>query len=61
MYVQQGFAPQRLQLHMGNKHYLIIDEMSMLGQRVLAWVHGKKIKASHMQLNETNRLVVFPS
>ena len=34
----QGSSLQRLQLTMKHKHYLIIDEMSMLGQRIFAWV-----------------------
>ena len=34
----QGTALQRLQATMKDKHYLIIDEMSMMGQRMFAWV-----------------------
>lgn len=34
----QGSALQRLQVTMRQKHYLIIDETSMLGQRMFAWV-----------------------
>ena len=34
----KGTALQRLQLRFSGKQYLITDEMSMLGQRTLAWV-----------------------
>ena len=34
----QDAALQRLQLKFRNKHYLLIDEMSMFSQTTLAWV-----------------------
>ena len=34
----QGAALRHLQLRFSGKHYLITDEMSILGQRTLAWV-----------------------
>ncbi|XP_078371416.1 ATP-dependent DNA helicase Pif1-like [Oculina patagonica] len=37
----QGAALQRLQLRLSGKHYLILDEMSMLGQRTLAWLNKR--------------------
>lgn len=34
----QGTSLQQLQVKLIEKHYLIIDEMSMIGQRMMAWV-----------------------
>lgn len=42
----QGAALQRLQLNIKDKHYLIIDEMSMMGQRMLAWVDQRLRQAT---------------
>lgn len=42
----QGAALQRLQLRLARKHYVIIDEMSMIGQRMLAWVDHRLRQAS---------------
>ena len=42
----QGSALQRLQLTMKDKSYLIIDEMSMMGQRMLAWVDRRLRQAT---------------
>ena len=47
----QGQALQRLQLRFTGKHYLITDEMSMLGQRTLAWV-DKRLRQAASKLNE---------
>lgn len=37
----QGQSLVRLQNRLANKQYLIIDEMSMFGQRLLAWVDNR--------------------
>ena len=42
----QGTSLQRLQLRFSGKHYLITDEMSMLGQRTLAWVDKRLRQAT---------------
>lgn len=42
----QGAALQRLQLQLKDKHYLIIDEMSMMGHKMLAWVDKRLRQAS---------------
>ena len=42
----QGAALQRLQLRFSGKHYLILDEMSMLGQRTLAWLDKRLRQAT---------------
>ena len=42
----QGAALQRLQLRLSGKHYLILDEMSMLGQRTLAWLDKRLRQAT---------------
>jgi len=42
----QGAALQRLQLRLKDKHYLIIDEMSMMGHKMLAWVDKRLRQAS---------------
>ena len=42
---------QRLQLRFSGKHYLITDEMSMLGQRTLAWV-DKRLRQATGKLHE---------
>ncbi|XP_078352432.1 uncharacterized protein LOC144637171 [Oculina patagonica] len=42
----QGAALQRLQLRLSGKHYLILDEMSMLGQRTLAWLDKRLLQAT---------------
>ena len=42
----QGQALQRLQLRFTGKHYLITDEMSVLGQRTLAWVDKRLRRAT---------------
>ena len=34
----QGDALQRLQMRLEGKHYLIIDEMSMIGHRMMSWL-----------------------
>ena len=47
----QGAALQRLQLTLEGKHYLIVDEFSMLGQRTLAWV-DKRLRQASGKLNE---------
>ena len=47
----QGAALQRLQLRFSGKHYLIADEMSMLGQRTLAWV-DKRLRQATGKLHE---------
>ena len=46
----KGAALQRLQLRLQGKHYLIIDEFSMLGQRTLAWV-DKRLRQASGKLN----------
>ena len=47
----QGTALQRLQLRFPGKQYLIIDEMSMLGQRTLAWI-DKRLRQATGKLHE---------
>ena len=47
----QGAALQRLQLRFPGKHYLITDEMSMLGQRTLAWV-DRRLRQATGKLHE---------
>ena len=42
----QGTALQGLQLRFSGKHYLLIDEMSMLGHRTLAWVDKRLRQAT---------------
>ena len=42
----QGTALQCLQATMKHKHYLIIDKMSMLGQRMFAWVDRRLRQAT---------------
>ncbi len=42
----QGASLQRLQLAMTSKLYIIIDEMSMIGQRMLAWVDRRLRQAT---------------
>ncbi len=46
----QGASLQRLQLKLTDKHYLIIDEMSMIGQKTLAWV-DKRLRQGTGKLN----------
>ena len=47
----KGTALQRLQLRFSGKQYLITDEMSMLGQRTLAWV-DKRLRQATGKLHE---------
>ena len=47
----QGTALQRLQLRISGKQYLITDEMSLLGQRTLAWV-DKRLRQATGKLND---------
>ena len=42
----QGTALQRLQLRFSGKQYLITDEMSILGQRTLAWLDNRLRQAT---------------
>ena len=42
----QGSSLQWLQMKFTNKHYLIIDEMSMIGQRMMAWIDKRLRQAS---------------
>ena len=42
----QGAALQRLQGKLQGKHYIIIDEMSMIGQRMMAWINKRLRQAS---------------
>lgn len=42
----QGASLQRLQLTLRGKHYLIIDEMSMIGHKTLAWVDKRLRQAT---------------
>ena len=42
----QGTSLQQLQLKMKDKHYLIIDEMSMIGHRMMAWIDKRLRQAS---------------
>ena len=42
----QGASLQKLQLNMKDKYYLIIDEMSMIGHRMLAWVDKRLRQAT---------------
>ena len=41
-----GAALQRLQGKLQGKHYIIIDEMSMIGQRMMAWIDKRLRQAS---------------
>ena len=47
----QGSALQRLQLAMKNKHYFVIDEMSMMGHQMMAWV-DKRLRQATGQLHQ---------
>ena len=47
----QGTVLQSLQLRFFGKQYVITDEMSMLGQRTLAWV-DKRLRQATGKLNE---------
>ena len=47
----QGQPLARLQMRLANKQYLIIDEMSMLGQRMFAWV-DKRLRQGTGQLDK---------
>ncbi len=47
----QGAALQRLQLALKDVHYLVIDEMSMIGHRMLAWV-DKRLRQGTGQLDQ---------
>ncbi len=47
----QGAALQRLQLTLKDVCYLVIDEMSMIGHRMLAWV-DKRLRQATGQLNQ---------
>ena len=42
----QGSSLQRLQVKLRDKHYLLIDEMSMLGQTTFAWVYRRLRQAT---------------
>ena len=42
----QGASLQQLQLQMRGKHYVIIDEMSMIGHRMMAWIDKRLRRAS---------------
>ena len=42
----QGASLQQLQLQMRGKHYIIIDEMSMIGHRMMAWIDKRIRQAS---------------
>ena len=42
----QGPSVQHLQHTMRNKHYLIVDEMSMMGQKMLVWVDRRLHQAT---------------
>ena len=44
-------ALQRLQLYISNKHHLIIDEMSMLGQHMLTW-EDRRLKQATTNLDQ---------
>lgn len=46
----QGISLQRLQVKLIGKRYLIIDEMSMIGQRMMAWV-DKRLRQASGQLD----------
>ncbi len=46
----QGSSLHRLQLTMKNKSYVIIDEMSMMGLRMMAWV-DKRLRQATGQLD----------
>ena len=50
----QGTSLQRLQLRFSGKQYLITDEMSMLGQRTLAWF-DKRLRQATGKLNDPLR------
>lgn len=47
----QGTSLQQLQSQMKDVHYLIIDEMSMIGHRMLAWV-DKRLRQATGQLHQ---------
>ena len=47
----QGQSLQRLQLSLEGKHYILIDEMSMLGQKNMAWV-DKRLRQATGKLAE---------
>ena len=47
----QGSSLQRLQIKFQDKHYLVIDEMSMLGQTTFAWV-DKRLRQATAKHNE---------
>ena len=47
----QGTSLQQLQLKLKDKHYIIIDEMSMIGQRMLAWI-DKRLRQASGQLSK---------
>ena len=47
----QGSSLQRLQIKLKHKHYLLIDEMSMLGQTTFAWV-DKRLRQATGKLDE---------
>ena len=42
----QGASLQQIQMNFQSKHYLIIDEMSMIGQKMFAWVDKRLRQAS---------------
>ena len=46
IWLRAAAALQRLQLRLKDKHYLIIDEMSMMGHKMLAWVDKHLRQAS---------------
>ena len=46
-----GNSLQRLQMRFQGKHYIIIDEMSMLGQKTFSWV-DKRLRQATGALNE---------
>ena len=45
----QGSSLQRLQMKLKHKHYLLIDEMSMLGQTTFAWIDKRLRQAIYWQ------------
>ncbi len=47
----QGNALQRLQLDLKDIRYLVIDEMSMIGHRMLAWV-DKRLRQATGKLDQ---------
>lgn len=46
----QGSSLQRLQLALKGISYIIVDEMSMIGQRMLAWI-DKRLRQAPGQLD----------